>query len=148
MKFFEIVAKCGHVGRDKYYAGHFFVKAKNAKNAAKIVKRKPRVKRDHEDAILSVMEVSYKEYVAGIEQMKNDPYFNCKSKYEQKEVWEIIKINVYKETDKQVAYRKLYNKEYKEKNNYTSIYINGHRMRNPYKYCKMNNYNGKEYVGA
>lgn len=52
MKYFEVVAKCGHVGRDYYYEGHFFVQAQNAKIAACKVKSQPRVKRDHEDAIL------------------------------------------------------------------------------------------------
>lgn len=31
MKYFEVVAKCGHVGRDYYYEGHFFVQARMQK---------------------------------------------------------------------------------------------------------------------
>lgn len=149
MKYFEVIAKCGHVGRNHYYEGHFFIKAHNAKNASKYVKTKPRVKRDHEDAILSVSEVTYKEYLDGVESMKNNPYFNCCSKYEQEEKWEEIKENVYEETETQITYRKMYRKDYRQKRSeYTNIYIDGQRMRNPYKYYKMNNYYENGLVGA
>ena len=38
MKYFEVVAKCGHVGRMYYYEGHFFVSGDSKKIAAGKVK--------------------------------------------------------------------------------------------------------------
>jgi len=38
MKFFEVKAKCGHVGRNKYFEGSFYEIAENAADAARIVR--------------------------------------------------------------------------------------------------------------
>lgn len=64
-KYFEVAAKCGHVGRGYYYEGHFFVAARSASNAAQAIKSAPRVKHDHEDSILWTKEISHDEYVCG-----------------------------------------------------------------------------------
>ena len=34
MKYYEVVAKCGHVGRNKYYEGHFFIIADSEKKCS------------------------------------------------------------------------------------------------------------------
>ena len=84
MRFFEVLAKCGHCGRGKYYSGRFYVKAENGKAAATIVRQKPRVKHDHKYAIQKVTEIKYTEYIFGQAQYFANPYFKCKNIQEQR----------------------------------------------------------------
>ncbi len=138
MRFYEVVAKCGHVGRQNYYEGHIFVRAVDKKHAARIVKRFPRVKKDHEDAILNIYEVDEPEYLKGVEEMNNNPYFNCVSKHEQNAATEFIQDGIRPETDMQLAYReKRCGKYYKDKSSKDKP--NKRKgIRNPYKYAKYN----------
>jgi len=96
-KYFEVVAKCGHVGRGHYYKGAFYEVAESGKAAAAAVRLRPRVKHDHPDAILCVTEITYEDYKAGLEQKKSEPYFFCTCVQEQRAVWEQIAPNVYRE---------------------------------------------------
>ncbi|MCM1440542.1 MAG: hypothetical protein NC131_15285 [Roseburia sp.] len=145
MRYFEVAAKCGHVGRGYYYEGHFFVAAQSASNAAQAIKRVPRVKHNHEDAILWTKEVSYEEYVLGCIAKANNPYFNVNNSREQAAIWDLIAQDVYPETDKQMAYRDKHSKNRKRKsNNGKSKY--GYRkyykyMKNQFKY----NYDYNDY---
>lgn len=146
MRHFEVVAKCGHVGRDYYYEGHFFLQSETASNAAQYVKTFPRVKKDHDDVILWVSEVEKDEYIAGVIAMKINPYFSCESKYQQKAVWDLIKEGIRSETEHQQKYRKS-NRYYEERK--TERKTNGKGIRNPYKYAKYNNvYNDYDPIGA
>jgi len=77
MEFFEVTAKCGHVGRGQYYEGRFFVRADSGRMAAALVRQKPRVKRDHKDAIQSVVKIDYAEFKAGQATYCANPYFSC-----------------------------------------------------------------------
>lgn len=141
MKYFEVIAKCGHVGKNKYYEGHFFVIGNDAKQVAKEVKCMPRVKKNHKDAILGVTEISYDKYLIGYDSFLNNPYFKCQSKYQQKLVWDLIKANVKDETELQNKRREKYKKGgSKTTQEYTDFYHGNKRLRNPYKYYKMNYY--------
>jgi len=100
-KFFAVTAKCGHVGRHQYYEGKFFVRALTASEAARIVRFMPRVKKHHRDAILHVRQVSHEEYLIGAEEYRNNPYFKCESKWQQRQVLEQIKPHLRPETDLQ-----------------------------------------------
>lgn len=84
MKMFEVIAKCGHVGKNKYILKSFAVKAEDGKQAAKLVRGLPRVKHHHKDAIKSVEEVCYERYLAIKVQNDSDPYFKCKNVQEQR----------------------------------------------------------------
>lgn len=133
-QYYEVTAKCGHVGRDKYYEGHFFIKASNGKEAAKIIRFTPRVKHNHSDAILSVNRITEEEYISGLEAKKQEAYFNCKSRHQQQELWDEIIINVRPETEKRKSL--LYSKT-KNKN------VNRNGIRNPYKFKKFNSDYGR-----
>ena len=61
--YFEVIAKCGHVGRNKYIPIKFAVEAESGKDAAAMVRRFPRVKHNHKDAILDCKEIFYEEYL-------------------------------------------------------------------------------------
>ena len=52
--YYEVLAKCGHVGKKHYVPVKFAVIAEDGKEAAKMVRYFPRVKHNHKDAILNV----------------------------------------------------------------------------------------------
>ena len=83
MAYFMVSAKCGHVGRDFYYKGNFFLQAESGKEAAQRVRFFPRVKHDHKDAILSVKKLDYMNFLIGKEIENLNPYYKCNSKQEQ-----------------------------------------------------------------
>lgn len=84
MKYYEVKAKCGHVRRGKYISMNFYVKAENGKEAAAIVRQKPRVKHDWKDAIESVDEIDREEYLNGKAQMQNNLYFSVSNSSDQR----------------------------------------------------------------
>ena len=96
-QYFEVVAKCGHVGKRYYYRGVVYVRAENGKEAAENVRRFPRVKHDHPDAILNVKRIAEEEYFKGLEQKDGEVYFRCESIQEQSMYWEEISANIFLE---------------------------------------------------
>lgn len=134
MKYFEVVAKCGHVGRDHYYEGHFPVRAADKKQAARQIKQAPRVKKDHKDAILSVTEIDEKAYWELVAKHDAEPFFHYDSSGKQN--FDDIKDSLRIETEIQFRHRELskYNKDkptYAKPSKYRGI-------RNPYRYNKLN----------
>ena len=89
-KFFEVTAKCGHVGKGYYYEGVFYEIAESATEAAKIVRQRGRVKHDHKDAILDVIEIDKKAFIDGRLAKLDNLYFICKNKQEQNLIFEQI----------------------------------------------------------
>lgn len=84
MKYYKVKAKCGHVRRGKYILMDFYVKAESGKEAAAIVRQKPRVKHDWKDAIESVDEICKDEYLNGKAQMRENLYFVVTNSSEQR----------------------------------------------------------------
>ena len=82
-KYFIVEAKCGHVGRSNCIIISFPIIAETKKEAAQKARFIPRVKHDHKDAILSVVEVSKEEYWKQVEANNTDPYLLCQSRSEQ-----------------------------------------------------------------
>lgn len=89
VNYYKIVAKCGHVGRKQYIPIQFAVKAINGREAAKIVRQFPRVKRNHKDAILKCNLIDYSEYIVILTSNQNDPYLNVKSKQAQNAICDL-----------------------------------------------------------
>ena len=81
--YYEVIAKCGHVGRKKYIPVKFAVVAESGKEAAKKVRQFPRVKHNHKDAILDVRCITVDEFLEIKESNANDPYLKCHSRQEQ-----------------------------------------------------------------
>jgi hypothetical protein len=108
MNFFEVTAKCGHVGRRRYYRGLFYIRAENAKAAAAIVRMMPRVKHDRKDAIIAVTEVDYEEYKKGSAAHRQNPYFDCHSNQEQSMVLAKIAKDIHSEVDIDKDERPIY----------------------------------------
>ena len=85
VNFFEVQTKCGHVGgRSKYIIKSHYIVAESRKEAALKARYLPRVKHDHKDAILSVVEITAEEYAIGKYNNSLDPYFTCTSQQEQR----------------------------------------------------------------
>ena len=93
-KYYVVKAKCGHVGISYYIPIEFSIKASSKTEAAKKARELPRVKHHHKDAILSVKEVSYEEFVSVYNTNHNDPYLLCKNIQEQNKVYDEIKYRL------------------------------------------------------
>ena len=76
-KYFEVNAKCGHVGRTNCIWIRFAVVAESRKDAAKRARMFGRVKHDHTNAIGYVKEIDFDSFFA---------YLHCKSKREQNQI--------------------------------------------------------------
>ena len=83
MEFYLVTTKCGHVGKTSYMPITFPIKAENGREAARIAKGYPRVKRDHWDAILDCRKVDEETYLMQVIINSNDPYLHATSKQEQ-----------------------------------------------------------------
>jgi hypothetical protein len=99
MGFFEVTAKCGHVGRRRYYRGLFYVRAENGREAAAFVRMSPRVKHDRKDAIIAVAKVDYAVFKKGYAAHRQNPYFGCHSKQEMNLILAKIVEDIHNEAD-------------------------------------------------
>ena len=93
-KYYIVKAKCGHVGRDKYIPIDFPIKAKSKTEAAAIVRKKARVKKDHKDAVLSVMEVDKTTFDNQQFCNEHDPYLTVRSKHDQNKIMPLIRFRL------------------------------------------------------
>lgn len=142
--YFKVVAKCGHVGRNYYYEGAFFVRAKSASNASVLVKKMPRVKHDHKDAIISVEIVDLQQYNEGVQAQLRNPYFNCISAQQQSLYWDQICKHVKPETELQLQFRKY---RYEPHLKYLKDSVNEMRVKKPYKRGRFDLYSYLEQEG-
>ena len=81
--YYEVIAKCGHVGKKHYIPVKFAVIAEDGEEAAKMVRDFPRVKHSHKDAILNVNKIDCERFQEIVEMNHNDPYLKCHSRQEQ-----------------------------------------------------------------
>lgn len=114
MRYFEVNAKCGHVGRGFYVPIRFAIVAQDGKDAASITRGKPRVKHDHKDAILSVRELTFEEYMKLRSENDADPYLHCKNIQQQRGIENFSDRLVPEKRNEQ---RKTRNAKYKIKKN-------------------------------
>jgi len=137
MKYFKVIAKCGHVGKNYYYEGTFYVTAESKKAAANKVRYIPRVKHHQKDAILQVEEVNVETFERGKRETYRNPYFTSKNKQTQELYNELILDNIHEEEgsrgnsthkykNKRHSLKRIYNyvtdyEIFKIKRNYTII---------------------------
>ena len=114
--FYNVTAKCGHVGGSDFYIPISFpVKAGSAAEAAAITRNIPRVKHDQKYAIISVHKITQETYDDLIIRNQSDPYLLAQNKQEQEKFAEFInlriceenKINPFKNTES-VSKRDMY----------------------------------------
>ena len=84
MAYYKVIAKCGHVGRNKYIFKNLFIKATSRKEAATKARNYPRVKHHHKDAIRDVIEITFEEYCNGKKCNKEDKYFHVHNSTDQR----------------------------------------------------------------
>lgn len=89
-KYFIVTAKCGHVGKNNYILIDFAVTAENKKDAARKTRMISRVKHNHKDAIINVIEVSKEKFDSQLESNRNNAYLSCKNIQQQR-----LKFNDY-----------------------------------------------------
>lgn len=77
-KYFQVTAKCGHLGRLRYIPINFAIYAENAHEAAQYAKRLPRVKKQCKDAILACVEITHEEYMALLDANRRESYLKAK----------------------------------------------------------------------
>lgn len=117
-RYYEVVAKCGHVGKGWFYRGFFYEKAEDGREAAMIVRGRGRVKHNHKDAILSVKEIAEEEYWEGVERKKHEKYFLCENLQEQRMYWDEISAHIFPESrddEEETAYNPHVRRHQKEK---------------------------------
>ena len=85
-RYFKVEAKCGHVGHGKCIWITFATAADNGKEAAKKVRNFKRVKHHHKDAIATVQEITFEEFMAIKAANDADPYLHCKNVQEQRKI--------------------------------------------------------------
>ena len=85
-RYFKVEAKCGHVGHGKCIWITFATTGENGKEAARKVRDFKRVKHDHKDAIGSVKEISFEEFMEIKAANDIDPYLHCKNIQEQRKI--------------------------------------------------------------
>ena len=100
MEFYLVTTKCGHVGKASYVPITFPIKAENGREAARIARSLPRVKRNHWDAILKCEKVTEEEFLKQIIVNKNDPYLHVSSKQEQKILVENLESRIVEDNHK------------------------------------------------
>lgn len=116
MRYYEVEAKCGHVGKSNYIIKRFYVRARDGREAALKVRAFPRVKHHHNDAIRSVIEIEYNEYLAGLNKNSNDPYFLVNNSTQQRIDCRFADGEIIREQEEQVfrkpthARRRIINK--------------------------------------
>lgn len=84
MKYYLVKCKCGHVRAGRYVEKTFPIKATDGKEAAKIARRKGRVKHHDKYAIKEVKEITYIEYQQQVKIHSSDEFFNVGSVQEQR----------------------------------------------------------------
>lgn len=105
MRYYEVEAKCGHVGRNNYIIKKFYVCAEDGKNAALKVRKSPRVKHHHKDAIRGVTEIDYNEYLIGLNETSNDSYFLVHNSTDQRAICQFADNEIIRE-EQDVAFKK------------------------------------------
>jgi len=128
MKFYEVVAKCGHVGRKNYALKSFPVKAEDGREAARKARDLPRVKHHHKDAIKEVREICEEQFYELILMNDSDPYFHCTCVQDQRSY---IDNDIYPEERYLQA-----NADQICENNYKTLYIGKSIIRKPKKYIR------------
>lgn len=128
MKYYEVKAKCGHVGRKYYLLKTFAVKANNGKDAAKIVRDFPRVKHHHKDAIRELREIDKERYYEILNNNHKDPYFFCHNVQDQKRY---VENRIYQEES--------FIDAHEEKENLKRVFNGKELIRKPKHYIR-NNY--------
>ena len=96
-KYYGVLCKMGHAGKNSFIPTILAVKAKDAKAAAQIARFVGRVKHDRKDAIIFTHEITKKEYAIISDINDNDPFMQVHDMVTQKQIDKTIAHRVMKE---------------------------------------------------
>jgi len=82
MRYYLVVAKCGHVGKGKYIEVEFPIYANDKSTASQLCLKKGKVKKHLKNAISSVCEVSYDIYLNKLNEFKSNLFVKAHTKKE------------------------------------------------------------------
>lgn len=82
MKYYLVKAKCGHVGKGKYLEVDFPIRAETMSDAAQMCLQRPKVKRHLKNAISSVCEIPYDDYLEMMNTFLDNSYVRSHTKKE------------------------------------------------------------------
>ena len=83
-RYYKVTVKFAHVGVARYYRDSLYLFAQNGSVAAEKARSTPRVKHDHKDAVLGVVEITKEEYEEGVRKNRGAPYLDWHSRSEEK----------------------------------------------------------------
>jgi hypothetical protein len=84
-RYFVGLCKFGHADSKNFYIKKYlYVSAENVKGAAVKFRMVPRVKHDASDYLLELKEIDRAQYLLGLKQNREDPFFKCKTIQEQR----------------------------------------------------------------
>lgn len=104
MKYYKVVAKCGHVGKGKYVEVVFPVCCDDAKSAAHQILKHGKVKKQLKNAISSVCEISLDEYLVLKQENTNNIYLRAHCSQEVNTEILDIKELVFEKNKKKVEF--------------------------------------------
>ncbi|MCQ2467383.1 MAG: hypothetical protein MJ166_07705 [Clostridia bacterium] len=129
MAYFEVCAKCGHVGNGRYINKVFAVCASNAREAARAARFFPRVKHHKKDAITYVHEIDEARYLEIWEINEHDPYFKCHSNQDQR--------LIASEIEDEIVDDRVYHDDDEDEDDSPRVYYSGKtKVKKPHKYHK------------
>ena len=99
MKYYQVKAKCGHVGRNNYIPKAFYIKAEDGKEAASKVRKIPRVKHGKKFAVLETKKITKEEYLEGIRINKEDLFLKVTCVQQQRVLCPNLEEEIIKEEE-------------------------------------------------
>lgn len=116
MNYYKVLAKFGHVGKNKYYKKWIAVKAQTPKEASNNVKQMPRAKHHNKKVILQLIKITFNEYIMLLQLNNGDMYFKVHNSTDQKRYCKINSDDIVYE-ENQIKYSRRQLGQYK-RNNY------------------------------
>ena len=106
MKYYLVVAKCGHVGKRKYVEVEFPIYAESKSEAAQNCLKRGKVKKHLKNAITSVCEITYEYYQELNDQFSNNKFVHAHTKSEISEfIEEAVELERHQSWKKSFANR-------------------------------------------
>jgi len=109
---FEVICKCGHVGKAWYIPIAFPREAKTKKEAAGIAREIPRVKHQHLNVVLDIKKIGNKRFLELKARNSRDVYLRVKGKKYLRE--HSLEEKYYREVERRKVRETNYNPKYKK----------------------------------
>lgn len=99
VRYYVATLKGGHVKPNKYITFFYYIKANDRKQAYELCNKAPRAKKNSYGFVIDLTEITYKEYLYGLEQNKKDRYLLCSNPQEQRLIYDEISDRIFDEPE-------------------------------------------------